>query len=388
MNGRRRIYLDNAATSWPKPTSVYEAVCQYMRQNGAALGRGVYLSAQEVGRTIATLRRRAASMLGVASPSRILFTFNGTDSLNLALHGILRPGDHVVTTTVEHNSVLRPLQFLQRHRDVRVTYVECDGAGFVHPQRIAEELKDNTRLVAICHASNVTGSIQPVCQILAAVASHPALRLLDAAQTAGHLPLLTDSWGLDLVACSGHKGLLGPLGTGLLAVSERAAQQLFPLREGGTGTFSESDEQPDTLPDRFESGNLNVPGLVGLERGIAYIEERGVQSLRAHEIQLTSRFLQALRNLPGITIYGPQCPEAQVGVVSFRLDGYDPQELAALLDAEFGIEVRGGLHCAPRLHRRLGTLHRGGTVRASFGPFNTPEDVDALVEALERLSLV
>ncbi len=383
---QRRIYLDNAATSWPKPTTVYEAVCRYMRENGAAMGRGVYASAQQVGRTIANLRRRLSRLLGVAAPHRILFTFNGTDALNLALHGILQPGDHVVTTDTEHNSVLRPLRFLEKKRGVHVTFVPCDDAGRVDPGQIQAALRDETRLVVINHVSNVTGSIQPLEAILKILDDHPAMRLVDAAQSVGHLPVRFDDWKLDLLACSGHKGLLGPLGTGVLAISERAAEQLMPLREGGTGSYSDQEEQPDVLPDRFESGNHNVPGLMGLERSVAYVEERSIETLRAHELQLTEYLLQRLSQLPAVMVYGPQANQERVGVVSFFVTGFDPQELASLLDAEFGIEVRSGFHCAPRLHQRLGTIHRGGTVRASFGPFNTPEDVDALADALRLVT--
>ncbi|GIW92013.1 MAG: cysteine desulfurase [Pirellulaceae bacterium] len=379
---RRRVYLDNAATSWPKPPAVYEAVCRYMRDNGAAMGRGVYACAQEVGRTVAALRRRLARLLGVSHPERVLFAFNGTDALNIALHGVLRPGDHVVTTDTEHNSVLRPLRFLEKYRGIEVTYVACDECGRITAEAILAAVRDNTRLLAINHVSNVTGTIQPIHEILAKLGDHPALRLIDAAQSVGHLPLHFDQWKLDFLACSGHKGLLGPLGTGVLAVSQRAAEELLPFREGGTGSYSDHEEQPEVLPDRFESGNHNVPGLVGLERASAYVEERGVDALRKHELHLTGYLLQHFSEMPAVTVYGPATLEERVGVVSFSVAGFDPQELASLLDAEFAIEVRSGLHCAPRLHRRLGTLQRGGTVRVSFGPFNTPEDVDVLLKAL------
>ena len=388
MSTKPRIYLDNAATSWPKPPAVYEAVCRYMRENGAAAGRGVYGSSQQVAAVLSSLRRRLALLLGISSTSRVIFTFNGTDALNLAIHGLLGPGDHVVTTDVEHNSVLRPLRFLQRYRGVTVTYVPCDSSGTVAPDDVAAALRPETRLVALTHASNVTGAIQPVEDILAALGDHPAFRLIDAAQTAGHLPLQAESLGVDLLACSGHKGLLGPLGTGVLAISQRAAETLVPLREGGTGTFSEQEDQPQKLPDRFESGNLNVPGLVGLERGVAFLEERSLEAMRCHEKSLVAYLLESLNSVRGCTVIGPQDAERQVGVVSFRLEGYDPQELAAILDAEFGIEVRSGLHCAPRLHHRLGTLHSGGTVRVSVGPFTVREHIDSVAAALHQLAAV
>ncbi len=382
---KQRIYLDNAATSWPKPPAVYDAIDDYLRNNGAAAGRGAYASSQAVGRVLATARRRIANLLGASEPARVAFTFNGTDSLNAALHGLLRPGDHVVTTDAEHNSVLRPLRWLEIYSGVSVTRVGCDAAGRFSPDEVRDALQPNTRLLAVTHASNVTGVIQPIEEIAELARDRELLVLLDAAQTAGHIPIYADHWGIDFVAASGHKGLLGPLGTGVLALSARAAGLLRSYKQGGTGTFSEQDEQPDTLPDRLESGNHNVPGLVGLERGAAYVEQRGWDTLRRHELELTTRLLEGLRDIPGLTLFGPGVATNQVGLVSFRVEGYDPQELATLLDAEYRIEVRSGLHCAPRLHERLGTARRGGTVRASLGPFCQEADVDTLIHAVSDI---
>jgi cysteine desulfurase / selenocysteine lyase len=386
MNGRRRIYLDNAATSWPKPPSVLEAVTTYLRENGAAAGRGVYASSQEIGRVLTTCRRRVASLLGVSDPTRIVFTFNGTDSLNFAFHGLLRPGDHVVTSDAEHNSVLRPLRFLEQTAGVEVTRVPCDEAGRIDPADIRAALRPRTRLIAVLHASNVTGVIQPLEDISNVAKEYGARLLVDAAQTAGHLPIYADRWGIDLLATSGHKGLLGLLGTGVLALGPGMAAEIRPLRLGGTGTFSEQDEQPTSLPDGFESGNHNVPGLIGLERGTAYIEQRGWDALRRHEQELTSHLVLGLHAIRDIQVYGPAAISERVGLVSFRFQGFDPQELASLLDAEYGIQVRSGLHCAPRMHARLNTARRGGTVRASIGPFSTQEDVDLLLRALEEIA--
>ncbi|MBM3999336.1 MAG: aminotransferase class V-fold PLP-dependent enzyme [Planctomycetes bacterium] len=384
----RRIYLDNAATSWPKPPAVYDAVDAYQRENGTAAGRGVYQRSQQVGRTLALARRRVAGLLGASDPARVLFTFNGTDSLNAVLHGVPRPGDHVVTSDAEHNSVLRPLRMLEQRANVSVTRVPCDSAGRIEPDDVARAVRPETRLLALTHASNVTGAIQPVDAFAAIAREHGVLLLIDAAQTAGHVPIFTDRWGVDFVAASGHKGLLGPLGTGILVVGAAAAGQLAPFRQGGTGTFSESDEQPTTLPERFESGNHNVPGLVGLERGAAFLEQRGWTELRRHEIELTTRLVDGLRPLPGVTLFGPPDADRRVGVVSFRLERIDPQELASLLDSEYAIEVRSGLHCAPRTHDRMGTTRRGGTVRAAVGPFNSESDVDALVRAVAEIGAI
>jgi len=386
MDGPKRIYLDNAATSWPKPSGVYEAVDQYLRVNGAAAGRGVYAPAQEVGRAISNARRRVASLLGISEPARVVFTANGTDSLNMAIHGIVRPGDHVVTTDAEHNSVLRPLRFLEQHQNVKVTRVACDGNGWVSPDDIRSALTDRTRLVAFVHVSNVTGVMQPVVDIATSARERGAFVLLDAAQSAGHVPIQAEKWGVDLVAAPGHKGLLGLLGTGVLGIGQRVVEQLLPLRQGGTGTESENDVQPLGLPDRFESGNHNVPGLVGLERGTAYLEQRGDEAIARHERTIMEQMLTSLTSIPGLRLYGPSSCEHRLGVFSFRLGGFDPQELATLLDAEYGIQVRSGLHCAPRLHQRLGTASKGGTVRASIGPFTTLEDIDGLASAVSEIA--
>jgi cysteine desulfurase family protein len=386
MSSARRIYLDNGATSWPKPPAVYEAVENYLRQNGAAAGRGHYGPAQEVGRVIATARRRLASLLGVTDSSRVAFTFNGTDSLNAAIHGIVRSGDHVITTAAEHNSVLRPLSHLEKHHNVQVTRVPCDANGRVSPDDIRAAITKRTRLIAVVHASNVTGVLQPVREIASIARERDLLTLVDAAQSAGHVPIAMEKWNIDLLGLSGHKGMLGLLGTGVLAIGPRAAEQLVPSRQGGTGTHSERDEQPWELPERFESGNHNVVGLVGLERGTAYVEQRGWEALRRHELALTERLIAGLQIIPGLQLYGPTSTEDRMGLVSFLLNGFAPQELASLLDAEFGIQVRSGLHCAPRLHQQLGTASRGGTVRASVGPFTTEEEIDVFIEALGVVS--
>jgi cysteine desulfurase / selenocysteine lyase len=381
----RRVYLDNAATSWPKPEEVYDAVLRYMRENGAAAGRGAYRSAVEAARLVTAARQQAAAAIGADDPRRVAFASNGTDALNLALHGILRPGDHVVTTDAEHNSVLRPLAFLRAHRDIDVTYVAVDGTGRVDPADIRRAVRPSTRLLAILHASNVTGAIQPLDDVLRVAREHELLTLIDAAQTAGHLPIDVERRGIDLLATSGHKGLLGPLGTGLLYVGPRAEPLLKAMRQGGTGSVSDQEDQPETLPDRLESGNLNVPGLAGLERGLAFLRAQGGK-VREHELALTRGLLDRLRELPPWQVLGPDEPEERVGVVSLRLPGYDPQDLAAILDAEYGVEARSGLHCAPRIHRHLGTVGEGGTLRLSVGPLTQAADVDAALLALADLA--
>lgn len=382
----RRIYLDNAATSFPKPETVYTAIDAYNRRVGAAVGRGAYGSAVESAGIAERCRRRAAELLGAESPERIVFTFNGTDGLNIALHGALRPGDHVVTSAIEHNSVLRPLREMRERLGIDVTYVGTDRSGRIDPEDIQRAIKANTRLIALIHASNVSGVLQPVEEVGRIARQAGALFLVDAAQTAGHVPIDVRTLGVDLLACAGHKGLLGPLGTGLLYVRPGVESQVASLRQGGTGTQSEEDRQPESMPEKYESGNHNGPGLAGLEAGLAWIQARGIDAIRTHEVDLTSRLRGGLENLPGVRVYGPEHAEHRVGVVSVTFDAFEPQEAAAILDQTFGIEVRAGLHCAPGAHRALGTFERGGTVRFSVGPFTTDEDVDATIEAVRAMA--
>ncbi|MBP90596.1 MAG: aminotransferase [Planctomycetaceae bacterium] len=386
MTTAQRIYLDNAATSWPKPDAVYAAVDNYMRKLGAPAGRGVYREAVEVERLVEQTRQYLTRLIGVDEPRRMIFTANGTDSLNLALHGLLRPGDHVVTSVCEHNSVLRPLKHLQQNLDVDVTRVGCDSCGIVSPDDIAHALTAQTKMIALTHASNVTGSLQPVAVVGQIAAEHGVLFLVDAAQTLGHLPIKVTETGAHLLAAPGHKGLLGPLGTGILYVGQEAEKALNATRQGGTGTASEDDTQPTTLPDKYESGNHNVPGIVGLNAAVQHILQRGPDSIREHEEQLTSRLLVGLAKIAGVTIHGPGDATLQAGVVSISIDGYDPQEAATILDDAYSVQVRSGLHCAPRMHESLGTLTTGGTIRLSVGIFNAPEHVDITVHAISELA--
>lgn len=389
----QRIYLDNAATSWPKPETVWQAVDDYQRRLGAPAGRGAYHEAAEVERLVNQCRQRLAALIGAGEPQRIVFTLNGTDSLNQALHGLLRPGDHVVTSVCEHNSVLRPLRHWQDHGDVRVTYVGCSREGYIDPDDVRRALQPRTRLIALIHASNVTGAVQPVAEVGRLARQAGVLYLVDAAQSLGHTPIDVQQTGCDLLAAPGHKGLMGPLGTGILYVGPNAEQQLLPTRQGGTGTLSDEDLQPSSLPDKYESGNLNVPGILGLGAGLAEVERRGIDAIGLHERALAGRLVEGLKGIGQITVYGPAGGDkrqgtgnqSSVGVVSFNVEGFEPQELAALLDSTRSIQVRAGLHCAPRMHQALGTSPRG-TVRISFGFFNTVADVDSVLEVLREVA--
>ena len=386
MNRPLRIYLDNAATSWPKPEAVYVAVEHAMRDLGAAAGRGVYREAIEAERLVAQTRLAAARLVACPDPASVIFTANGTDSLNLALHGLLSPGDHVVTSTIEHNSVLRPLRFLERARDLAVTWVEADREGFVDPDSIRRAIRPQTRLIALIHVSNVSGAIQPVEEVGRIAAEHEIAYLVDAAQSVGHLPFSMKQIGAQLVAAPGHKGLFGPLGTGLLWVAPGWHHHLQPQRQGGTGSESQLDTQPETWPDRFESGNLNVPAIAGLQAGLAHLEHQGWEAIRDHEQQLLKQLIEGLSQQPGITIHGPRDVNRRCGVVSISVNGYDPQEVAAMLELSANIQVRSGLHCAPGAHRALGTLNPGGTVRFSVGPYNTLEQIASVVEQMGQIA--
>ncbi|QEG34645.1 aminotransferase class V-fold PLP-dependent enzyme [Bythopirellula goksoeyrii] len=380
-----RIYLDNAATSWPKPACVYEAIDRYQREIGSPYGRSGYRSAEESQRLVESARRSLAQLVGINDPNHVVFTANGTDSLNTALLGILRPGDHVVTTVCEHNSVLRPLRHLADQAEVEVSYVPCDSVGFVSPEDIRMALRPNTRLVAVNHASNVTGTIQPIAEIGKVAGSCGAYYLVDAAQTLGHVPISMGECQADMLAAPGHKGLLGPFGTGVLCLGDRVLGELEPLRRGGTGSASKNEHQPTELPQKFEAGNLNVLGLAGLTSALDYLQEHGIKAIQNHHQLLTARLLAGLETLPGTTVLGPRADQPRTSVVSINCVGYDPQELAALLEMAAGVECRAGLHCAPRMHQALGTLDSGGTLRLSLGWATTNQEIDRAVAALENV---
>ncbi|MEZ6058025.1 MAG: aminotransferase class V-fold PLP-dependent enzyme [Planctomycetaceae bacterium] len=383
-----RHYLDNAATSWPKPEGVYEAVDRYQRESGVAVGRGATRRGSELQRTVDRCRARAATLLGAGAAAQIVFGCGGTDVLNLAIHGLLRSASHVVTTDAEHNSVLRPLQTAHDRLGVAVDFCPVDAEGTIDPANIDRLCRPETELIVVSHVSNVTGTIQPLAEIAALARQRGITLLVDAAQSAGHIPIDVKSLGIDLLACSGHKGLLGPLGTGLLYIRPGLEARLLPIRQGGTGTHSEEATQPTTLPDRYESGNHNAPGLVGLDAALGWILERGVDSIRQHERELFNQFLDGLDALPEVQVHGPRDVDRRSGPVSVTIAGYSPQDAAAILDNHFDIETRAGFHCAPRIHSAIGTLSTGGTLRLSPGCFTTTSDIAHTLDALTQLVLI
>ena len=376
------IYLDNAATSYPKPESVYQAVMHTMREVGASPGRGGHRRSLEAGRIMLQAREAAAALFSAPDSSRIILTHSATESLNMALRGTLAPGDHVITSSMEHNSLMRPLRMLEK-QGVDLTVVQAGTDGTIDHEDVRRALTPRTRMIAISHVSNVSGTIQPITRISAIAREAGALFLLDAAQSAGNIPIDVVSSGIDLLAVPGHKGLYGPQGTGLLYAASHVA--LTPLLTGGTGTNSTSEDQPEAMPDGFEAGTHNLPGIAGLRAGMEIVMEQGVSIISEHERALVSYAIEKLLRLPQITLHSPLDPALRGAVLSFTIAGKDSAEVAFELDGRFDIAVRAGLHCAPRAHRTLGTFP-GGTVRMSPGWFTSREDIaiftDAVVQCL------
>lgn len=397
LNSTRRLYLDNAATSFPKPPCVTEAMVRYANQVGASAGRGAYAEAQESGRILAECRERINTLINGESPNHIIFTLNASDALNLAIHGLIacasrEPNGHVVTTRMEHNSVLRPLNELVRLGEIEQSRIKCNPrTGLVDPDDIKDAIRPDTRLVAVIHGSNVTGTLQPITEIGAICRQRNIPFVVDAAQTVGHVPIDVKSMNIDLFAMPGHKGLLGPLGTGALYIRPGMEDRLATIREGGTGSVSELDTQPDFLPDRFEPGSHNAIGIAGLNESVKWILDRGIKSIRAHEEQLMRTMIDALENgAPNDQswhYYGPKNMADRCGVFSVRLDGYTPTDLANTLENRFGLLTRAGIHCAPLAHKTIGTHHLGGTTRLSFGVFTTVENVKFAADALCKIAI-
>jgi cysteine desulfurase / selenocysteine lyase len=351
-----------------------------MREIGVAPGRGGYQKSLAAARIVFATRSALAAFFGVSDSSRLIFTHSATESLNIAVSGLLKPGDHVVSSTMEHNALLRPLQ-LVRGRGVEVTFVQADRDGTVPERAVARAMRRNTRLVALAHCSNVTGTVQPIGEIARAAREGGALFLLDAAQTAGYFPIDVGEMGIDLLAAPGHKGLYGPPGTGILAVAKGLT--LDPLQVGGTGGNASSTEQPQEMPERFESGTMNTPAIAGLNAGLEFILETGIDRIRAKGKLLIEQLLEGLRATPGVTVYGPAHGE-RGAAVSFNVEGQDPATLGYLLDRDYDIAVRVGLHCAPDVHRTIGT-YPAGTVRVSPGFFTSEEDIRYFLKALHAV---
>lgn len=376
------IYLDNAATSFPKPPQVAERMCEYITNVGATINRSVYGKAQEAGLVTLQLRERLCRILGYSGrATHAIVTSGCTMSLNMALRGWLQPGDHCIVSAMEHNAVMRPLNQL----GVDLDRIPCDGTGLLDPEAIPGLIRPNTRLLVLAHGSNVSGAVQDAEAVGRICRQYGIPFVLDAAQTAGHIPVDFDRFGCSALAVPGHKGLLGPSGIGALLVSKDFVKGLTPLVTGGTGSASHTEVQPAFLPDKFESGTPNLPGIYGWEAALAWLEAQGLEALRAHELALTTRFLDGLDAISGVRLAGPRDPSRRVGVFSLDFPGQDNAQVGDRLEQEFGILTRCGLHCAPNAHKALGTFPQG-TVRFSFGWSTTEEEIDAALTAIRILA--
>ena len=379
-----RVYLDNSATSWPKPPQVIEAITRFLTDCGASPGRSGHRMAISAAREVFETRELVAKLFNVPNSDRVIFTSNATHSLNIALKGVLQKGDHVITTTFEHNSAIRPLRELEAKGIIEVSVIGCNSSGYFDLEVLKSSIKPNTRLVASIHASNVSGDILPVEQIGEICKSHNLLFLVDASQSAGIIPVDMQAYNIDMLAFTGHKKLYGPTGIGGLCVANNHIL-LQPLIQGGTGSQSESEFHPDFYPDRLEAGTLNTLGIVGLKAGVDFILGKGFDNIQAHIQLLTLRFVKGLKTISTIDVQRTAMGSLRVGVVSLNLQGYSPSDLAFALDSEYGIMIRPGLHCAPLAHRALGTFPQG-SARFSFGCFNTIAEVDYTLEVLRKLN--
>ncbi|HEV3447408.1 MAG TPA: aminotransferase class V-fold PLP-dependent enzyme [Gemmataceae bacterium] len=376
------IYLDNAATSFPKPESVYQALDRFARQDLANPGRAGHKMALAAERALDDARHLLNQLFHGENPERFVFTLNCTDALNMAFKGVLAEGDHVVTTDLEHNSVSRPLRKMELDGRITLTRVHADSGGTIDPDDIRRAIAPQTRLIALTHASNVLGTVQPIAAVGEIARERGILFVVDAAQTAGVLPIDVQGMHIDLLAFPGHKSLLGPTGTGALYVGPRA--QLRAWREGGTGGDSASETQPREFPYFLEGGTPNVLGVAGLSAGVQYVLEKGLEAIRQHEVGLIERLSHRLNEIPGCQVFGHRDMSQHIATLSFHSENLSATELGGVLDQAFDIAIRPGLHCAPHIHRSMGSFP-DGTVRVSPGTFNTKEDIDHLTKALTEI---
>lgn len=378
---KNMVYLDNAATTYPKPDTVIEAMVDAMKQKGANPGRGGYAMALDAARLVYDVRVALAEFISAKKSEEIVFTSNATEAINLVIKGLLVPGDHVIATSMEHNSVIRPLKALEKI-GVRLSIVNADENGKINSANIEKAITSNTKLIVVTHASNVCGSILPIREIGLIAKNNNCYFAVDAAQSLGYLPINVREMKIDFLAFPGHKGLYGPQGTGGLYIKNDIV--LKPLKEGGTGISSVSEEMPNPSPERYEPGTVNVPGIAGLGAGIAYIKKLGLVEIKNHGDSLTKMLVNGLRSIQGIKVYG-HIDDKYVPVVSFNLDNFDATEVAVILDKKYDIAVRAGLHCAPYAHKTLGTIDTG-TIRASLGTFSTEKEIEALLDAVRNIT--
>ena len=378
------IYLDNASTSFPKAPTVATAMSDYITNRGININRGSYALAYDVEDIIYTTRQRLNTLFNGHDPSHVIFTQNVTMSLNMVIKGLLKAGDHVLVSSMEHNAVMRPLTQLL-DKGIAFDIIPCDKTGSIQLESMDSLIRPNTVAMIINHASNVCGTIQPLESIGSICKAHNLQFIVDAAQTAGVIPIDVKAYHIDALCFTGHKGLLGPQGIGGIILTKEMAQTLIPLIAGGTGSFSHLETMPTHMPDAFEAGTLNLPGIMGLNEGLSYIESQGMENIHNHELGLTQAFLEGLQSIDGINIVGKQNIQTRTAVVSITIDGMDPANIAYELESTYHIMTRVGLHCAPRAHQTLGTYPEG-TVRFSFGYANTLKDVESALSALQRIA--
>ena len=378
------IYFDNAATSWPKPESVIAAMNYFNSSIGSNPGRSGHSRSIESGRILFDTRELLADLFFIPDPLRIVFTSNSTFSLNLALHGILKPGDHVITTSMEHNSVMRPLHLLEE-QGIEITVVQANSDGTLLPESIEKAIKTNTRMIVMIHASNVAGTIMPVAEVGKIASDHGILFCIDASQSAGVVDIDVGKLNIDILCFTGHKSLFGPMGTGGIYIKKGIEKEMKPLVCGGTGSRSEFEEQPDFMPDKFEAGTLNVIGIAGLGAGISFINHTGIDVIREREQELSSMFLDGIKNCNGLKIYGNPLSKDRTSVVAFNFDSINSSEASSIFENNYGILSRAGLHCAPSAHKTIGSFP-AGTNRFSFSFFNTEQQIEKGINAVKRIS--
>ena len=376
------IYLDNAATSFPKPKEVATAVYDFMVNNGTSSGRGSYKKAMQSDYIVYECRKLIGKLFNFDNPKKVIFTSNVTDSLNIAMRGILKENDHVITSSLEHNAVWRCLKTLERDINIKIDTVECSKDGITNPQDIKKYIKKDTALIVFTQASNVLGTIQPIREIGAIAREHNIPFLVDSAQSAGAMKIDVKEDYIDILAFTGHKSLLGPMGTGGLIINTNI--DIKPLKAGGTGGDSAYEYQPDYYPNHLETGTSNVSGIAGLREAIKFLNKEGIENIHNKEKELTKYALEKLETVKDIEIYGPKDCEKMLSVISFNIKDKRPEDVGSILDQKYDIMLRAGLHCAPTAHSVIGTKERG-TLRIGLGYFNEKEDIDKLVEALNNL---
>ena len=375
-----KLYLDNAATSYPKAPKVSEKMCEYINKVGSNVSRGIYSSSKNAGQVVYKTREMLCDLFNFDEPLNVVFTKNITESLNTIIKGYLKDGDHVIVSSMEHNAVMRPLMGL---KGIEIDRVPCDSLGKLNPNDIEKYIKPNTKLLVMIHASNVCGTIIDAEAVGKICKKHNIKFVLDTAQTSGILPVDFKKYNLSALCFTGHKGLLGPQGVGGFLINSEFAKEIKPLIEGGTGSLSESELQPGYLPDKFEAGTLNIPGIYGLNASLKYIKDKGIENIKAIEDDLTKRFLDNINNMDDAVLYGINGTEGRTAVISLDFPKLDNSEVAFVLDRDFGIMTRVGLHCAPSAHKTLGSYPKG-TVRFSPGHFLTVKDIDYACQCIYK----